>query len=73
MFRANKRIEARVGTCDGPLAIFDAPAEQLAATDFYDASDLRDRMDTAIEIIPLALPRADSCLMVRPQKKRPRG
>ena len=68
VFRANKEIEARVGTCDGPLAIFDAPADQLAATDFYNASDLRERMDQAIEAVPLALPRADSCLMARPRK-----
>lgn len=70
VFRANKRIEARVGTFSGPLAVFDAPADQLDASDFYDASSLRDRMDEAIETVPLALPRADSCLIARPPRQR---
>lgn len=66
VLRANKRIEANVGTCEGPLAVFDCPDDQIAATDFYDASDLRERMDEAIDQQPLDLPRAMSCLVARP-------
>lgn len=66
VLRANKQIEARVGTCEGPLAAFDCPGDQLAVTDFYDASDLRDRMDEAIDQEPLDLPSARSCLVSRP-------
>jgi len=66
VLRANKRLECRVGTCMGPLAVFECPEDQAAVSDFYDASDLRDRMDEAIDQEPLDLPPAMSCLVVRP-------
>ena len=65
VLRANQRLEARVGTCHGELAIFDGPQDLNAVSDYYDASDLRDRIDEAIEREPLKLPKPPSCAVIR--------
>ncbi len=70
VLRANQRTEARVGTCHGELSIFDGPEDLAAVSDYYDASDLRDRIDGAMEIEPLNLPKPQSCAVVRNKAKR---
>lgn len=69
LFRGNRGTEARIGTCRGPLAVWDQPADQARHCDFYDASDLRERMDDAIPSMPLMLPMADTCLVRRPASR----
>lgn len=72
VLRANQRLEARVGTCHGGLAIFDTPQDLNAVSDYYDASDLRDRIDEAIEREPLKLPKPRTCAVIQ-KKAQPEG
>lgn len=65
IFRGNQGIEPRICTNRGTLDTTDIPPDQLAHTDFFDCSKLRNEIDTAMEKMPLALPTAGSCRVVR--------